>query len=233
MRFDGFAVETFRFLEQLTLHNDKSWFEAHRGDYQAFYLQPALAFIEALGPRLAELPGDIEYEARVNGSLFRINRDIRFSADKTPYKNHIDMWFWQGERKGWDSPGYFMRLLPDEIILGAGMHRLDKAGLVAFRNAVIAEKSGAALEQALARVTDAGPYAIGGEARKRVPKGYDAFHPRARLLLLEGLSATLETPLPTEATSAEFVEYCLDHFRNLSPINQWLSETLEVRPDGV
>ena len=232
MNFEGFPDETFHFLEQLTLHNDKTWFEAHRRDYQDFYVAPAIAFIEALGPKLAKIPGGASYEARLNGSLFRINRDIRFSSDKTPYKNHIDMWFWQGERKGWDTAGYFMRLLPDQFILGAGMHGFDKARLTAFRDAVVDEKSGAALEAALAQVARAGPYEVGGEARKTVPRGYDAMHPRARLLLFEGLTASMEGPIPPEASSGVFVDYCLAHFRNLSPINQWLRQVLRTEAVG-
>ena len=228
MSFDGFPDETFRFLEQLSLHNDKTWFEAHRRDYQDFYVAPVLAFIEAMGPKLAELPGGARYEARINGSLFRINRDIRFSRDKTPYKNHIDMWSWQGERKGWDRTGYFMRLLPDQMILGAGMHAIDKARLPAFRDAIVADETGRALETMPAKIERAGSYAIGGEARKTVPRGYDVAHPRARLLLYEGLTASLEGPIPPEASSGAFVDYCLAHFRNLSPINQWLKRALSL-----
>ena len=100
-QFTGFGPETFAFLRDLTLHNDRDWFMANRARYEEHYLAAALGFIEAIGPRLAaELPGDVRFEARVNGSLFRINRDIRFSKDKTPYKNHIDMWFWTGDKKG-------------------------------------------------------------------------------------------------------------------------------------
>lgn len=78
-QFTGFGPETFAFLRDLTLHNDCDWFMANRARYEEHYLAAALGFIEAIGPRLAaELPGDVRFEARVNGSLFRINRDIRF-----------------------------------------------------------------------------------------------------------------------------------------------------------
>ena len=229
MTFDGFTDETFRFLAELTANNEKTWFEANRGRYEAHYLAPALAFIEAIGPRMrAELPGEVQFEARVNGSLFRINRDVRFSKDKTPYKNHIDMWFWQGERKGWESPGYYVRLLPDEIILGGGMHSFSKPGLETFRRAVMNEAQGAALEAAVAAVTKAGTYAVMGESRKTVPRGYDALHPRARYLLFEALNANLETPIPSIAASSGFVDYCLGHFRALSPINHWLAAVMKA-----
>lgn len=58
----------------------------------------------------------------MNGSIMGINRDIRFSKDKSPYKDHLDLWFWTGDRKGWDTSGFFFRLTPDRLVLGEGMH---------------------------------------------------------------------------------------------------------------
>lgn len=90
----GFPAETLAFLRGLAENNTKAWFEAHRADYQAHYVEPALAFVAALGPRLQQIAPGAQFEPRINGSLFRINRDVRFSADKSPYKHHIDLWFW-------------------------------------------------------------------------------------------------------------------------------------------
>ena len=73
----------------------------------------------------------MQYEPRINGSLFRINRDIRFSKDKSPYKAHLDLWFWEGEHRGWESPGFFFRLTPTKLMLGAGMHQFPKEHLAA------------------------------------------------------------------------------------------------------
>ena len=74
---------------------------------------PALAFVAAIGPRLQKISPSVAFEPKINGSLFRINRDVRFAKDKRPYKNHIDMWFWHGDKRGWASPGFFFRLAPD------------------------------------------------------------------------------------------------------------------------
>ena len=225
----GFGPETFSFLRDLTQHNDRDWFMANRSRYEAHYLAPSLAFIEAIGPHLAgELPGDVRFEPRVNGSLFRINRDVRFSKDKTPYKNHIDMWFWSGDRKGWETPGYFMRLLPDRWAIGGGMHHFSKESLDAYRNSVVDESSGTALEDAVSRIGP--PYEVGLVSRKSVPRGYDAAHPRAPYLLHEGLVAVLEGPLPPEVAGEDFVDACLEHFKAVSPINVWLASIL---PQGV
>lgn len=81
--FAGFPEETFRFLRDITKNNDRTWLEAHRAEYDAGHVEPAKAFVSALGPRLRKLAPTVHFEARVNGSLFRINRDIRLSKDKT------------------------------------------------------------------------------------------------------------------------------------------------------
>src|SRR5689334_8192732 len=121
--FSGFPKETTKFLRELSKNNDRTWFEAHRRDYQANYVEPALTFVSAIGPRLQKISPSISFEPKINGSLFRINRDVRFSRDKRPYKDHIDLWFWHGSKRGWASPGFFCRMLSDRLILGGGMHR--------------------------------------------------------------------------------------------------------------
>ena len=88
--FTGFGPKTKKFLRDLGRNNDKAWFTSHRGDYEAYYLEPAKAFVEAAGPKLEKVEPRVVWEPRVNGSIFRVNRDIRFSKDKTPYKDHID-----------------------------------------------------------------------------------------------------------------------------------------------
>jgi uncharacterized protein (TIGR02453 family) len=220
--FAGFPEGTFRFLEELAGHNTKAWFEAHRADYERYYIEPARAFVRAIGPRLQALSPGVGYDPRVNGSLFRINRDVRFSRDKTPYKTHLDLWFWEGEHRGWDNPGYFLRMFPERLLLGSGMHRFEKAQLAAYRGAVVDERSGAELAALLDRVRSTGPYEIGGSTRKTVPRGFDKAHVRVPLLLHEGLHATMETVMPAEARSAAFVDYCLAHFRATGPVNRWL-----------
>lgn len=227
--FQGFPEGTFKFLRGITRRNDKAWFEAHRDDYQAFYVDPARGFVEALGPRLQRLSPTVRYEARVNGSLFRINRDVRFSRDKTPYKNHIDLWFWHGERRGWDSPGFFFRMFADRLILGAGMHRFEKAQLESYRRAVVDDRSGKALVKALAKVTAAGPYTIGKPTRKTVPRGFDADHARAGLLLHEGTSAEYDGAIDGSVGTVTFVETCAAHFRAVSPVARWLLDEVVAR----
>jgi hypothetical protein len=120
----AFPTETLAFLADLRAYNTKPWFDAHRHRYEAAYLEPAKAFVETIAPALEDLVPGIATEPRVNGSIFRIKRDTRFSKDKTPYKDHLDFWFWAGDRRTALS-GLFLRIAPDAVIVGAGAHGFD------------------------------------------------------------------------------------------------------------
>ncbi len=221
-KFAGFPPQTLEFLRGLGENNDKAWFTAHRADYETHYLEPAKAFVAALGDRLAGIAPEIQALPKINGSIFRINRDVRFSKDKRPYKDHIDLWFWEGEDRKQGSSGFFFRLRHDRVLLGAGMHGFPKEHLVRFRDAVDDDTSGAALAtvgKTLARAD----IALEGQSYKRVPRGYDADHVRADLLRHGALHAgvTLE-PLPTQLHGAAFVGLCMRHFKKLLPLHRWL-----------
>ena len=222
--FSGFPKQTLGFLEGLDKKNDKQWFDAHREDYEQHYLTPAFAFITAVGPVLKKIR-PISYVAKVNGSLFRIHRDVRFAKDKTPYKAHIDFWFWEGEKKAGASPGFFLRLGPKRLILSAGMHSFEKAPLAQYRDAVVSAKSGTALKRVLASTTKQG-YTVGSPSRKKVPRGFDPDHLRAELLRHDGLHVELDIPIPKEAKQAEFIGYCRSHYKKLAKVSAWLSDHL-------
>src|SRR5690606_3420692 len=156
--------------------NSKAWFEANRALYDEGYVGAGRAFVEALGPRLRALAPDVLYEPRVNGSILRVNRDTRFSRDKRPYKDHLDLMFWHGERRGFREPGFFIRLTATDVWLGSGMHHFTEEGLARYRDAVVDESTGTALVRAIAQVEAAGDYMIGSMPRKTVPRGYDKDH---------------------------------------------------------
>lgn len=220
----GFPAETFEFLNGVAAHNDKAWFEAHRDLYEAGYVAPARAFVEVLGPRLRKLSPGVQFAPKVNGSLSRINRDIRFSKDKSPYKTHLDLWFWHGDKRGWDCPGFYFRLTSDRVFIGVGMHMMPKDMLARFRDAVVDDKTGKSLEAAVGKVVAAG-YTINEPTRKRVPQGYPADHPRAEFLKRDGLNAGTE--LPAEAArEPDFADICVAHFKGCWPVGQWLLETV-------
>src|SRR5262249_38325131 len=158
--FSGFPKGTFTFLRELAKNNNKPWFDAHRADYDAYYVGAGRDFVTALGPRLQKLSPGLQFDPRINGSVFRINHDLRFAKDKSPYQTRLDLWFWHGERGSWEAPGIFVRIAPDSVVLGAGIDAFQKPQLDAYRTAVLDDRSGKALEKAIAKVRAAGPYEV-------------------------------------------------------------------------
>jgi len=220
MAFTGFGDATFRFLRDLGRHNDKEWFQAHRSAYENDLLEPSMAFIEAIGPLLTTFSPRVRAEPKIGGSMMRINRDIRFSKDKRPYKDHLDMTFKVGPAK--TSPGYWFRLTPNQLILGAGMHMLDKPDLERYRDAVDADGPGTELAKIVAKEERAG-YEVGGEHYKRVPAGFDADHPREALLRHAGIYVGADMRVPAEAKTATFPSFCAAHYKKMAPLMEWLS----------
>jgi uncharacterized protein (TIGR02453 family) len=220
MAFSGFGDATFRFMRDLGRNNDKAWFQAHRAAYEEDLLEPAMAFIEAIGPLLARFSPGVRAEPKIGGSMMRINRDIRFSPDKRPYKDHLDMTFKLGSVK--TSPGYWFRLTPKELILGAGMHMLDKPDLERYRKAVDAERSGAELAKIVTKEERAG-YDVGGEHYKRVPAGFAPDHPREALLRHAGVYVGTDMKVPAEAKTPKFPAFCAAHYKKMAPLMDWLS----------
>ena len=162
----------------------------------------------------------------MNGSIFRINRDTRFSRDKTPYKTHLDLFFWEDTGRSRECPGFFFRLRPAALLFGAGMHRFDGGVLEAYRRAVVADTPGRALEATLARVTRGGGVEIGGKSYKRVPQGFDPDHPRAELLKHDGLYVWTEAPPSTLVHEAGLVTWCSERCEGLAPVHRWIVDTL-------
>ena len=223
MAFQGFSPATFDFLRALSANNTKAFFDAHRDDYEACYRAPALAFIEAMAPRLSKIDESLVADPKANGSLFRVNRDTRFSKDKTPYKDHIDMWFYSGDRKA--GSGCFLRLTAEKVHLGAGLHGFTKEGLSRYREAVADDTRGAELTKILKKCERAG-YVVQGESYKKVPRGYDPEHPRAQLLRHASLSAMLEVDHPAEIHSAKFATWCAAHWTKLAPVHRYVRDVI-------
>src|SRR4051794_4162998 len=225
--FAGFPRQGLEFLEALAADNTKEYFEAHRATYQLDLLQPAKDFVVALGEEVrARVSAGIRAEPRINGSILRINRDTRFSTDKRPYKEHVDMLFWEGGGPSRERPGLFVRLRPATVTLGAGMHHFEPPALAAYRAAVAAEGTGRALEEALADATAVRGATVGGLAYKRVPRGFAADHPRAELLRHGALYVSGEWKHPRAVSGPAFVGWAAERLERLAPVERWLTAAL-------
>ena len=128
--FDGFPREGVKFLRDLSRNNNREWFNKHKTGYEKSLLTPAKNFVTAMGDRLKEISPNIVANPAVNQSLFRLNRDTRFSADKTPYKTHLSIFFWEGAGKRMENPGFYLCFDAKTLTLAGGAHEFPKEKLV-------------------------------------------------------------------------------------------------------
>ena len=222
--FTGIPAVGLHFLEALAENNIREWFEANKQTYLDQLQAPTLALIVELGKRLKTITPDIQYDTRTNGSgsLMRINRDTRFSPDKTPYKTNVTFMFWEGAGKKTEKPGFGMRFDASGGGLLAGIYGFPKPMLNAYREAVLDDELGPELIEAVEQVKKSGNYTIGGEQYRRVPQGFPADHERANWLRYGGLHAFAPQISPDELTSPQLVDHCFAHFVEMAPIQRWL-----------
>ncbi|MFN3231470.1 MAG: DUF2461 domain-containing protein [Alphaproteobacteria bacterium] len=223
MAFQHFPRELQGFFKALKKNNSKDWLDAHRADYDNLLMEPAKDFVEAMGPPLQKIAPGIRAEPRVNGSIMRMNRDTRFSKDKTPYKTAIHFIFWEGAGKAKDSPGLYLKFDDKEVGMAVGMMGFDPARLDRFRKAILDDVSGKALEKAIKSAAKP-PYDLRDPHYKKVPRGFDADHPRGDLLRQNSLVVGGEAPLPDALYGGDFVAHCVHEFKKLRPVQAWLSE---------
>ena len=226
--FEGFPRELVTFLQELKQNNNRAWFQDHKEEFNRAVISPAQDFVEAMGERLRTLSPTVVADTRANGSgsIFRIYRDIRFSKDKTPYKTHLGMFFWDGNRKKMENPGFYFHIEPPKLLLAAGFHQFPKPMLEVYRDSVVHPEHGPALAKAVEQVAASGPYEIGERHYKRVPRGYDPDHEYADYLRFRGLGVSIETVIPDELFTPELVNYCFDRYRDMFPIHRWVLDRM-------
>lgn len=216
--FTGFPQEGLDFLAELG-ERDKPWFDANRAVYDNQVVTPTKSFVVAIGDRLAdELAPNIVAQPKANGSIAPINNDLRFSPDKSPYKDHLLLRFWEGPEKK-TAPTLMIRISPDGVGFATGVlfPSLDR-----WRDLIDDEATGAPLAAALDELARDRDLDIAGEGYKRVPKPYPADHPRADLLRHKALQARWQEPVPDEITTAAFVDWCMVRFDTCADVHHWM-----------
>ena len=223
--FGGFPKGAPEFLAQLAGNNSKAWFDDNRARYERLLAGPAKECVSAIGDLLRRHVRDIHAEPR---SIMRITRDTRFAKDKTPYKDWLGLRFWQGDGPSRACPGYFFAFGAKILTLGAGMHQFDVDALDRYRQAVVDPRFGKSLRNAPKSIAADGAFPLGGQRYKRAPRGFDADHPNAALLLHGGLHAGRTEPHPPALFTPSATGYCVDVFAKVAPLHRWLFTALAV-----
>lgn len=222
-----FTKDTFDFLEQLAANNQRSWFEENKLRYDSLVREPALDFIEEMGPVLEKFAPQFRAEPRkVGGSLMRVFRDTRFSRDKTPYKTNIGIQFRHALGKDVHAPGFYVHIATNECFLGAGCWHPDAQSLGRFRDHIVRKPEH--WIDARDNKSFADHWKLFGESLARPPRGYDANHPAVVDLKRKDFVGI--APLSfTEVTGSTLVKVAEDRFSRAAPFMKFLCDALELQ----
>jgi len=225
-----FTDSSLRFLRGLARHNDRTWFEAHRPDYDTHVREPMAALIEEMDVRFRRVAPEMTGDAK--RSMFRIHRDVRFSKDKSPYKTHAACWFFHidasskvGREADGGGAGFYFHVQPGASFVGGGCWHPPSPALKRFRSAIAADPrtfETVVLAPALRRKL--GPLSEESMLR-RLPRGFAEDHPAARWLRYQ--SFTVGRPLTDAQVTGRALTKTLEaDFVTILPLVRWLNSTL-------
>jgi uncharacterized protein (TIGR02453 family) len=201
VRFRGWPPEALEFYEGLEADNSKVYWTAHKDVYDEDVYAPMAALLAELEPEFGP------------GKIFRPNRDIRFSADKSPYKTAVAANLEHG--------GY-IQLSARGLAAGNGMYMMAPDQLDRYRRAVADDDIGEGLRRLVAQVESQGIEVSGHDALKTVPKGYPKDHPRVDLLRNKGLIAWKQWPVAAWLGTAAAKKRIVEFLRASQPLRDWL-----------
>ncbi|TAM96992.1 MAG: DUF2461 domain-containing protein [Rhodanobacteraceae bacterium] len=215
-----FSPATFRFLRALARHNNRTWFKAHQADYEAHVRGPYLQLIADLQAPVAKLSTHYRADPRkVGGSLFRIQRDTRFSGDKAPYKAWAGARIFHERRREIAAPSFYLHIAPDDCFVGAGLWHPENHTLRNIRN-FIADNP-AAWKRAMHGRAFNEHYEFWGESLSRAPQGFSPGHPLIEDLKRKSFAAGVGFD-ESLACSPKLFGFVVEHFKRLAPLVDYL-----------
>lgn len=234
-----FSPETFKFLRDLAKNNTRDWFLANKPRYEEQVRGPCLRLISDLAEPLKTISPQIVASARpVGGSLFRIHRDTRFSADKTPYKTHAGMTFHHAATRATargdagnaamgrlDGPVFYLHLQPGECFAGGGIWHPQPETLRRIRDYMLSNP--ASWKKATRDPKFLKVFALGGEALSRPPRGYDPAHELIEDLRRKDFIASMKID-DGFLLRPDLVRQLVARYALMAPMMDWLCGALDL-----
>ena len=224
--FKNFPDRSALFLKKLSRNNNRGWFQSNRDIYNEDFLEPAIKFVVEMGEKLMTLSSDIHAIPKIDKSIFRIHRDVRFSKNKEPYKTNMGLYFWEGPGKKMEGSGYYFHLEPKRFGVGAGMYIFTKDHMKKFRETVADPARGKELDAIVKKITQKGTYSVNGESFKKIPRGYDPNSKYAKYFLYNGIYAWYDGKDLSELKKTNPVAYIFKKFKDLAPLHNWLVKNI-------
>ncbi|WP_339862849.1 DUF2461 domain-containing protein [Paremcibacter congregatus] len=224
--FTGFGPAFWSFFAELKQNNNRDWFTDNKARYQQDVVAPISAFITAIAPKLHEISPHYNADPRPNkGSMFRIYRDVRFSKDKRPYKEHAAAQFRHHMGKDAHAPGFYVHLEPGNVMCGGGIWLPpgDSLRQIRERIATRPRKWQAVLENQDFQATFDG---VRGDSLKRPPRGFPDDSPHMEDLKRKSFFAMRTFDDDPVVRSNAFVDEVAATFTAAIPLMQFISDAV-------
>lgn len=218
------SKDTLQFLEDLKANNNRDWFLDNKKRYEVFkkdYHQLVADFLDALKP----LDPTLEM-LEVKNCTFRINRDIRFSKDKSPYKDHLGIWISSGA-KGQNRSGYYVHIEKGGCFIAGGLHSPESDDLKKVRKEIAYFYED--LEEIINDINFKKEFKAldvsESNSLKNPPRGYEKEHPAIEYLKLKSFTVTQKYEL-SEVLKKDFVAEMSKKLILLKPLNDFINRAL-------
>ncbi len=222
--FPGLPEEGIKFLKSLKRNNKREWFQPRKHLFEQHLKAPMQDLVAALNADFVKFAP--EYVSEPKKAVFRIYRDTRFSADKTPYKTHVAAYFARRGRgpEPLGTCGYYFSISPDQLEIAGGLYHPPPDVTLLIRNhiaeshrelrAILADRN---IRKLLGD--------LHGSELQRMPKGFDPAHPAADLIKKKDwvLDVSLD---PALATTPKLYAEIIGRFRALTPMIAFLNRPL-------
>lgn len=217
-----FETDFLQFFEELAANNEKSWFDENRARYEKKVKKPFANLVEELIFRVGQFDPDVQIAPK--DAVFRINRDVRFSPDKRPYKTTVSALISPGGRKDKSVPGLYLELSAHRTMLGGGAYFVEKEGLENIRNAIAANP--AAFRKLISEKDFVTKYGeIRGETNKRLPADLQAAAEKEPLIFNKQFYFMAELPANL-ALRNDLADVAIEYFAAAQPVILYLREAL-------
>ncbi|MEO8069651.1 MAG: DUF2461 domain-containing protein [Flavobacteriales bacterium] len=217
-----FTDDFNKFFKDLAKNNNKEWFDANRKRYEGSVKQPFESFVAEAIRRIAK--HDKAVKIGPKEAIFRINKDIRFSKDKTPYKLNTSAIVSPAGRKDHSTPGIYFELGPESVKFYGGAYAPEKDQLERIRTAIMRDGKGfhkAIGNKAFTALFDG----VKGEANKVLPPQFKAAVIKEPLIANKQFYVGAEKPAKL-VSDPKLMDVLMDHYLAMCPFNIWLASAM-------
>ncbi len=210
------------FFKNLGANNNREWFHENKKSYENDVKKPFYAFVQDMIIEIGKLEGDLNLE--VKNSVFRINRDIRFSKDKSPYKLHVGAVVSKGGRKNMQIPGLYLQLSADEHFVVGGSYKPGKSNLIKIRSTIVEDPKAYRKILNAKKFKSFFPEGVEGEKNKILPKEFKPFADDVPEIFMKQYYCMAKHKGTKFVLNNDLLGHVMDHYKAMSDFNNFIAE---------